>query len=103
MSSLLIFGILINTIIFGIIGFRNQKLGIKIPEFLKNDFLNTPTTIIYYLSFLIILLSPEKLWLKIIIILLMQFVINHVLWGIITGIIAGRTTKKELSEKNKLT
>lgn len=94
MSTQLIIGIIINTLIFGVMGFRNQKLGIKTPEFLKNNFFNTPTTIIYFLSFLIIIFSPDKLWLTIAVALLMQFVINHIIWGTITGVIAGRGIKK---------
>ena len=76
MSTQLIAGIIINTLAFGVMGFRNQKLEINTPKFLLSEVFNWPTTIIYYVSFLIILFSPEKLLLKITIALLMQFLIK---------------------------
>ncbi len=95
MSTQLILGIILNTIAFGIMGFRKQRLGINIPPFLLSEFFNIPITLIYFASFLIILFSPERLWLKILIALAMQFLVNHILWGTITGTIAGVKSKKE--------
>jgi len=103
MSNQLIIGIIINTLSFGVMGFRNQKLGIKTPEILLSEVFNIPITVIYYLSFVVILLSPESWLLKIIIAISMQFIINHILWGIITGVIAGMIARKESSIlKNEL-
>ncbi|MFA6006144.1 MAG: hypothetical protein WC764_00205 [Candidatus Paceibacterota bacterium] len=89
MSILLIVGIIINTMAFGVMGFRNQKLGIKVPKILLREIFNIPITVIYYLSFVVILLSPDSWLQKIIIALSMQFLINHIIWGSITGIVAG--------------
>ncbi len=86
----LIIGIVINTLAFGIMGFRKNTLGIPVPKWLDSEVLQIPVTIAYFGSFLIVLLAPGVSWiLKIILSLLMQFVINHVLWGLITGGIAG--------------
>lgn len=89
MNKQLIIGVIINTVSFGIMGFHKNKLGIKIPEFLHNQILQMLITAVYFVSFVVILFSPEKIILKIIICLLMQFVINHIVWGALTGIIAG--------------
>lgn len=89
MSKQLIIGVIINTVAFGIMGFHKNKLGIKIPEFLHNDVLQIMVTVVYFASFAVILFSPENIILKIIICLLMQFVANHIVWGALTGIIAG--------------
>ena len=89
MSTVLIVGIIINTVAFGIMGFHKNKLGIKIPYFMHNEILQIMVTSIYFLSFVIILFSPESLIFKIVVCLLMQFAVNHILWGSITGIIAG--------------
>jgi hypothetical protein len=88
-SIQLFIGILINTIAFGVMGFRNNKLGITVPNWLDNESLQIFITIFYYASFLVILFSPGNLVIKIIICVLMQFLVNHAVWGIITGIIAG--------------
>ncbi|MFH0972734.1 MAG: hypothetical protein V1768_01920 [Patescibacteria group bacterium] len=96
MSIQLCVGLLINTISFGIMGFRSKKTGVTTPKFLQTKLFNTPLTTIYFLSFVIILFSPEKFLLKIIIALLMQFIINHIVWGIIFGIITGRKAKNKL-------
>ena len=89
MSTQLILGIITNTLAFGIMGFRSQKLGIKVPRFLLTEFFNIPITIIYYLSFVIILFSPDGWILKIAVAVCMQFIVNHILWGAVTGIVAG--------------
>jgi len=89
MSKQLIIGVIINTVAFGIMGFHKNKLGIKIPNFLHNEILQMLITAVYFISFVVILFSPGNLILKIIICLLMQFVINHIMWGSLTGIIAG--------------
>lgn len=94
MSAQLIFGLILNTIVFGLMGFSNNKLAIKIPGFLQNRFVNILITIAYFSSFIVILLSPENLILKIVVALLMQFLVNHIIWGSITGLIAGRKVKK---------
>lgn len=88
-STQLIVGIIINMVAFGIMGFHKDKLGIKIPRFLHNEILQIFITIIYFLSFAVILFSPGNLILKIVICLLMQFLINHIIWGAFAGIIAG--------------
>lgn len=94
MSTQLIFGLILNTTAFGLMGFSNNKLAIKIPGFLQNRFFNILITIAYFSSFIVILLSSEILILKIFIALLMQFLINHIIWGVITGSIAGVKTKR---------
>lgn len=93
MSNQLILGILLNTVCFGIMGFRNNRLGIKIPNWLKSEIFGLPLLIVDLISFIIILLSPEIWWLKIIIALSMQFLVNHIIWGMITGITAGLISK----------
>lgn len=98
MSTQLIIGIIINTIIFGIMGWRNPRTGLTTPKFLHGNLFNISLTIIYFLSFVVILFSQEKLWIKIVIALLMQFVINHIIWGTIVGIITGRAAKKAAKE-----
>ncbi len=89
MSTQLIIGIIINTIIFGIMGFRNQKLGIKTPIFLQSKLFGLPLVIADIISFIVILSSPDVWLVKIITAFLMFFVINHVVWGVLTGLIAG--------------
>jgi len=89
MSTILLVGIIINTLAFGLMGLRRNELGIKIPKFFHNELLQTLITIIYFGSFAVILFAPESLVLKLAICLLMQFIINHIVWGIVMGIIAG--------------
>lgn len=95
MSEQLIIGILANTIIFGIMAFRNQKLGIRTPDFLQSKIFGMPLIIADFASFAVILLSPDEWWIKILTALLMQFLINHIFWGIITGVIASRAPTTE--------
>lgn len=94
MSTQLILSLVLNTVVFGLMGFSRNRLGITVPRFLKNNFVGTFLTVIYFSSFILILLSPGNLVLKILIALLMQFLINHIIWGSITGLIAGRKTRK---------
>ena len=94
MSTQLLIGIIINTLSFGVIGWRNPKTGLSVPKFLHSDLFNIALTFTYFLSFAIILFSPEKLLVKIIAALLMQFLINHVIWGGIFGVITGKNAKK---------
>lgn len=88
-SMQLFIGLATNTITFGIMGFRNNKLGITVPSWLNNEILQIFITIFYYASFLVILFAPGNLIIKIIICVLMQFLVNHIVWGAITGVIAG--------------
>jgi len=96
--DMLIAGIIINTLLFGYMGFSNEKSGVShlMPLFLRNSVLELILTISYFGSFLIILLAPGGLIRNIIVAVLMQIIINHVIWGIITGIIAGNEAKKRL-------
>jgi hypothetical protein len=89
-------GVLINTVLFSYMAFTNDKTGIphKLPNFLLSPILSTVLTLGYFASFLIIILSPGGLIRNIIIVLLMQFLINHILWGIIVGTIGGLLAKK---------
>ena len=98
MSVQLIFGLLLNTIAFGVMGLNRQQLGIKLPQYFHNGVLQLMVTMVYYASFLIILFSTESLFLKIVISLLMQFVINHIVWGLIMGSVAGLFFKKPAKE-----
>ena len=93
MSVQILIGILINTLAFGIMGFRRNRLGIAIPKFLANEFFQILITLVYFASFFIILFSPENLIIKIVICLLMQFLMNHVLWGFLTVVIASKFFK----------
>lgn len=102
MSEQLIIGILANTIIFGVMAFRNQKLGIRTPDFLQSKIFGMPLVIADFASFAVILLSPDEWWIKILTALLMQFLINHIFWGIITGVIASRvSTAKTLVDSEE--
>ncbi len=94
MSNQLILGIILNTIIFGIMSFRNNKLGIKTSDFLQSPWFGFPLIVVDIISFIIILSSPENWWKKVVIALSMQFLFNHIIWGIITGIVAGRSSKE---------
>lgn len=96
--NMLIVGILVNTLLFGYAGFTNKKTGIphKLPKFLLNPIIERVFTFGYLGSFVIILLAPGGLLRNIIISLLMQFVINHILWGSIVGSIAGALNRKKL-------
>ncbi len=88
-NTQIILGIIVNTIFFGIMGVCNNKLGIPVPQFLKNKTLQLLGTIVYFVTFLVVLLAPGNILIKILICLLMQFLVNHIIWGAITGIIAG--------------
>jgi len=70
MSIQLILGIIINIITFGI------------SKFLHKRFFNI-IMVIYYLDFAIIMLSPERLWIKIVISLLIHFLISPIVWILI--------------------
>lgn len=74
MSIQLILGIVINIITFGI------------SDFLRKRFFNT-IMIIYYLNFVIIILSPERLWIKIVILLLIHSLISPIIWRLINIIV----------------
>ena len=95
MSVQLILSLVFNTIAFGLMGFGNNKLGIAVPRFLQNKFISILITITYFSSFIVILLSPENLILKIVVALLMQFLVNHIIWGSITGLIAGMKVRRD--------
>ncbi len=98
--NILLTGILINTFLFGYMALTNEKMGIshKMPLFLLNPILNTILTFAYPLSFLIILLSPGGLLRNIIISIALQFLINHIIWGGVVGIIGGLDSRKYLNE-----
>jgi hypothetical protein len=100
--NILIIGILINTFLFGIMAFTDPKMGVSslVPKILKNTRVGLIFTISYILSFLIILFSGGNLIINILVCLVMQFVINHIMWGLITGIIAGKITKNNLNKNN---
>lgn len=94
----MIIGLLINTLSFAYMGFTNEKTGMRgiLPRFMLNKVMDFIITLILYpLSFLIILLSPGNLFVKIGICLLMQFFINHIFWGTITGVVAGLIIRRK--------
>jgi hypothetical protein len=97
MTTQLVVGILLNTLAFGAMGFARQKLGIKTPAFLQNDIVSILITVVYAGSFFVILLSPGSWLLKIAICLGMQFLVNHLIWGVITGVVAGIGERKRRS------
>lgn len=94
MADQLIIGILVNTLAFGAMAFigtdAKARVAHKIPRFLRNKYLDILTTVIYFASFLIILFAPSNLIINIIICLLMQFLINHAIWGTITGLLSSK-------------
>ena len=103
---MLLAGIIINTLLFGYMGFTNEKTGIphKLPILIYNPILDLIVTVSYPLSFLIILFAPGGFIRNVIIVILMQFIVNPILWGPITGIVAAESVKREMKraiEKNK--
>ena len=91
----LILGIIVNTLLFGYGAFFNEKTGIILPKTKFYIVLDVVLTICYFLSFLIILLAPGNLIVNIIICLSMQFLINHIVWGSLAGLVIGNIKKKE--------
>lgn len=91
-------GIILNTVIFGIMGATNKQSGIPhlLPRFFVNPIADTLLLILYVVSFITILLSPVNLFLRIIVAVAMQFLVNHFLWGLIIGTIGGIDTRKRL-------
>lgn len=100
--SILLLGIAINTLLFGYMAFTNDKMGIshKIPTFLLNPILNTILTFMYPLSFILILISPGGLLRNVVISLLLQFLVNHLVWGSIVGVIGGIESRKAIKDLN---
>lgn len=94
----LIVGIIFNTLVFGIMGATNKQTGIPhlLPKFLVNPITDMFLLILYIVSFVIILLSPVNLLLRIIVAVVMQFFVNHLLWGLIIGTIGGLDAKKRI-------
>jgi len=88
MSIQILIGILVNTALFGLMGWSNNKLGLGVPRILSHGIFNTALAPLYFMSFGIILFSPESLFMKIVVAILLQFLINHLLWGVIIGVIA---------------
>lgn len=99
MSKLLIIGIIINTLSFGFAGFQNNKLGIHIPDFLRSTSLRILQNFLYFGSFILILISPGNIFIKILVCVALQFLVNHLVWGVVTGIIAGVS---ERGRRNKI-
>ncbi len=100
--NMLLIGVMINTMLFGYMAFTNEKMGIshKVPQFLLNPILNTILTFLYPLSFVFILFVPGGLIKNIIVCLLLQFIINHIVWGSIVGIISGIGSRKVVKDLN---
>lgn len=98
MSTQIIIGLLINTLSFAYMGFTNEKTGIRVilPRIILNKVVDFIITVVLYpLSFLIILFSPGNLFVKIGICLFMHFFVNHIVWGVITGMIAGLIIRRK--------
>lgn len=96
--EILIVGIILNTLVFGLMGATNKQSGIPhlLPRFLVNPIADTLLLILYVVSFIVILLSPVNLFLKIIVAVVMQFLVNHFLWGLILGTIGGIDARKRI-------
>lgn len=95
----LIVGIILNTLVFGLMGATNKQTGIPhlLPKFLVNPITDMLLLVLYIVSFVIILLSPVNLFLRIIVAVAMQFLVNHFLWGLIIGTIGGINAKKRIN------
>ena len=92
-------GIAINTLIFGYMAITNKEksLFVRLPLIftLGGDTVVILSTFLYWASFLVILFSPGGIIRNIAICLAMQFVINHVVWAVILGVIAGLIARKD--------
>lgn len=97
----LILGITVNTLLFGYIAFFNEKTGIILPKTKFYVVLDFVIMACYFLSFLIIMLSPGNLIINIIICLSLQFLINHIVWGSFAGIVIGNIAKRNINKENK--
>lgn len=97
----LIVGIILNSLVFGVMGATNKQTGIPhlLPRFLVNPIADILLLILYVVSFAIILLSPVNLFLRIIIAVVMQFLVNHLVWGLIIGTIGGLDAKKRIKNQ----
>ena len=99
MNTQIVIGLVVNTLSFAYMGFTTESAGVLsiVPKILLNKYFDIANTIIYTLSFIIILTSPGNLLIKIGICLLMQFIVNHMFWGIVTGTIASKIVKRKIN------
>ncbi len=74
----------------------NEKTGIILSRTKFYKILDIIATTGYSFSFFIIILSPGNLIVNIIICLFLQFFMNHVIWGSLSGIIIGNAIKNKL-------
>lgn len=95
--------VILNTLLFGYMAFTDEKMGVshRVPNFLKSTLLITTIPILYIVSFFLILISPGGLLRNIITMIGMQLLMNHLIWGTLTGIIGGLESKNRMKQFNK--
>lgn len=95
--------LLLNTLAFGYGAFTNEKMGVShlLPRVMVGSFLITLALIMYFVSFALILLSPGGLIRNLLAMAAMQFLINHLIWGTITGVVGGLGSSRKLNELKK--
>lgn len=88
--TLYTFAVMLDILSFGYIALTHRKTGLlKDVKFFRSDLMETFAIIPSIISAILILISPGGLVRNIITILLLQFVINHFIWGILVGNIEG--------------
>ena len=89
--------ITINILLFGLISFNSvaKKYPLDVPLiFMFGDVASILITLGYFSSFIFILIFGESFMISLLICLALQFFINHIIWGTITGLYIGRIEKK---------
>jgi len=89
--TLYLLAVLANTFLFGFMGLTNEKTGAFATGHshgLKR--LITLAPILYLISFVVLLLSPGGLLRNIITVILLQVVVNHLIWGSINSALKKR-------------
>lgn len=101
-------GIILSFFLFGYMAFSSRKRRDPAGWFLytplalqiiaNNGIIDLILTFLYPVALLIIILSPGNIIINILTVIALQFVIYHIIWGTITGIIEGRQKSKELQD-----
>lgn len=98
-------GVLLNTLSFGLMGFTNKQSGVPhlLPKFLISATADSIMLLLYLSSFIVILFSPIHFLARIGIAIALQFFINHVIWGLVVGTIAGLDARRRTAKHTKAT
>lgn len=92
--TMLLTAIIVNTLLFGLMGFNSlsRKYPLDIPLIFSRGSFYTILPFLYWASFLFILFSDGEIIRNFVICIALQFFVNHLVWGIITGAYLGKVT-----------